>query len=162
VLGHVDSQYGPEYIVLIDGKQYRAIAPDHIRAIQTSEAHSAALEKENALEADEIASLKRQTALEAKLDALNTQILSLKDDQLAQFRLLTKGQSDAIDKLNAIRGEQPTKSILDKLWVKGLIAGAGFASNVKSLYVSEPTPCVVAPMATPPKSAFSFKLTIRK
>lgn len=141
----VPTPYGDEYVVTINGVEGRWVLPEHVREIKENNDKLAAAQKTILAMADEIASLKRQTQLEAKLDALNTTIIGLKNDQLAQFRLLSAGQDKAQAALVGIRGEQPPKSFLDKLPVKFLFAGASFVSNVKSLYVREPSPCAPIP-----------------
>lgn len=123
-----------EFILECAGAKLRTVTADHIREIQIGQAHAAALEKENALLRDEVESLKRQTTLQAQLAAIDARITALKDDQLAQSRLLIAGQKETIAGLNAIRGEQPKKSFLDKLPVRFGIALLGVAANGRTAF----------------------------
>lgn len=87
VTGSVDSKYGPEYVLDINGQLYRAVLPEHARAILTAETEAsrvpgleATLTAANALidqQKSQITDLKRLADLDTKLIGLQAQLLTV-------------------------------------------------------------------------------------
>jgi len=116
----VSTQYGDEWILVIDGEQYRAILPEHIKDIEKKEIELDSLKKQNDLLLQQISNLTSQIDLYKKTEDISNKQLALKEEINNQYRMIIKGQ---VDLLNGQKKLQPGKAraFFDKWYMQGLV-----------------------------------------
>jgi hypothetical protein len=129
----VTTTWGIEWILDCDGARVRGIGPDHIRAIETQRAELEAANKTVALQADEIASLKKQLDLQGQLIKIKDSVESLRQDQIGRLLAVIGKEDQIIKGQDELKSGQIKKSILDGPKVKFGFTALGAAANIFSI-----------------------------